>query len=86
MKTLVRRTTLTAGALATCAGVILATSPGACAATVWTLNYNATATTTIAKMGKSVTTTGTSTTTATATGVIGPPIEPRWSRVRRRSR
>lgn len=65
MKTLVRRTTLMAGALATCAGVILATSPGACAATVWTLNYNATATTTIAKMGKSVTTTGTSTTDVT---------------------
>lgn len=62
MHTLARRTCIATAALATTAGVALATSPGASAATVWTLNYNAKATTSIAKMGKSVTTTGTDTT------------------------
>ncbi len=62
MNTFARRATLAAAAVSTAGAVALATSPGASATTVWTLKYNASASTTIAKMGKTVTTTGTDTT------------------------
>ncbi|GAB3579425.1 hypothetical protein [Calidifontibacter terrae] len=62
MKPLARRATLTVAAASTIGAVVVATSPGASATTVWTLKYNASASTTIAKMGKTVTTTGTDTT------------------------
>ncbi len=69
MTTFARRAALAATALATCGATALATSPGASAADL-TMKYNATASTTIAKMGKTVVTTGTANTGVT----LGTPI------------
>ncbi|UIJ34371.1 hypothetical protein [Allobranchiibius sp. GilTou73] len=56
-----RTTLLGCAAVASSAGLLLTSAPGASADTVWTLRHNATATTYIKAMNKSVTTTGTQT-------------------------